>query len=148
MKIDKLLIALALTVSGSALAQEHPACSKLDYHLEPYDSTLLRAIAASCKSESIANLYYNRAYHADLVIEGTTLAELDVYSREGNVAHFDRYRLYMALLEQMAPIWYEDSAERASLLNREYDRSNEVARLRLRGYDHAADKLEHKTVSR
>jgi hypothetical protein len=53
----------------------------------------------------------------------------------------------MALLEQMTPIWYPDSAGRVDFLNHEYDRHGEIARLRLRGYDHVADHLEREAAT-
>ena len=148
MKIQKILMALTLAASGTTHAQEHPACKDLDYHIEPNDSYLLRTIASSCRSRPVTNLYYSRAYHADLIAEGTALAGLITYSHEGSEIYFESYRMYMALLEQLAPIWYEDSAERAFFLNLEYERSSEIVRLRLRGYDHAADHLEREAVLR
>lgn len=148
MKLMKLLIALALSGSGAALAQEHPACHDLGYRYEAHASEELRRIAASCASKPAAKLYYNRAYHADLVVEGRTLAGLIAYSPAHGGARFEAYRLYMGLLEQLAPVWYPDPAERIAFLNSEYDRRGEIARLRLRGYDHLADRLEREAVTR
>ncbi|MGD8497260.1 MAG: hypothetical protein PVG82_00040 [Chromatiales bacterium] len=148
MKLGHLLIILTLAASGVALAQEHPACSDLDYRYETHSSKGLRTIAASCGIPAIANLYYNRAYHADLVAEGTTLAGLIAHSPNRSGARFESYRLYMAMVEQLAPTWYPDTSERVRFLNREYDRRGEIARLRLRGYDHLADRLEREAVTR
>ena len=148
MKLVRLMLALMLTGSGIALAQEHPACADLDYRYEAHASTELRAIAESCQSKPIASLYYNRAYHAELVAESRSLAGLISYSRTNSSADFEVYRLYMAMVEQLAPIWYPDSDERMVFLNTEYDRRGEIARLRLRGYDHLADRLEREAVTR
>ena len=142
MKLVKLVMLLAQTASGAALAQEHAACNDHEYQYEMHTPGELRTIAASCKSTPIANLFYNRAYHYDLVSEATALAELIVYSDSSNAVRLASNRLYVALLEQMAPIWYPDWSERVAFLNREYDRRDEIARLRLRGYDHIADRLE------
>jgi len=148
MKHIKLLMLLAMTASSTVLAQEHPACSNPAYHLEAHTPADLRDIAASCQSKSIATLFYNRAYHADMVQEAATLAGLIAYSDDRGKEQFDAYRLYMALLENMTPIWYPDSEARVAFLNREYDRRGEIARLRLRGYDHVADHLERTTMMR
>lgn len=147
MKLVKLLMLLAQTASVTVLAQEHHACSNHDYHYEAHAPGELRTIAASCKSTPIANLYYNRAYHADLVSEATTLAGLIAYVDNSSSVDFEAYRLYMALLEQMAPIWYPDPGARVAFLNREYDRRDEIARLRLRGYENVADHLERNIIT-
>ena len=147
MKLVKLLMLLTLLASAPALAQEHPACRNVAYHYETHTPEELRSIAKSCKTVPIANLYYNRAYHADLVTEATTLARLIAYSDNSSNVHFEAYRLYMALLEQMAAIWYPDSADRVAFLNREYDQRVEIAGLRLRGYDHVAEHLERTIIN-
>ena len=148
MKPVKLFITLALMVSGVVHAQEHPACGDLDYRYEALASHELRSIAASCQSKSVANLYYNRAHHADLVNEAATLAGLIAHSNARSSTQFETYRLYMAVVEQMATIWYADVGERADFLNREYDQRGEIARRRLRGYDHIADYLERTNLAR
>lgn len=148
MYLRLLLMALTLAVDGVAAAQEHPACSDLGYRHQIHSSKELRGIAESCQAKPIANLYYNRAYHVDLVAEGRGLAGLITYSPANGRAHFDAYRLYMAMLEELAPAWYPDPAERIAFLNSEYDRRGEIARLRLRGYDHLADRLEREAVTR
>ncbi|UCB54895.1 MAG: hypothetical protein JSW45_13330 [Thiotrichales bacterium] len=142
MKLVKLLMLPALPASGAALAQEHPACRNIAYHYEAHISDEPRSMANSCPSTSIANLHYIRVYHPDLVTEATALAGLISYSDNSSNVHFEAYRLYIALHEQMAPIGYPDSAARVALLNREYDRRVEIASLRLRGYDQVADHLE------
>ena len=147
MKPVQLLMLVSLTASGAVRAGEHPACSDPDYTYQAHTSAELRTIAASCKSTPIANLYYNRAYYADLVSEATTLAELIAYSDNSSSVNLEAGRLYMALLEQMAPIWYPDSATRAAFLNREYDHHAEIAALRLQGYDRMADRLERNIVT-
>ncbi len=80
MKLVKLLMLLALTASKFVHAQEHPACSNLEYHYEDHASEQLRTIAAFCNSTSIAYLYYNRAHHTDLILEATMLSGLISYS--------------------------------------------------------------------
>lgn len=146
MKFVKLLMLVTLTASGIARAQEHHACRNAVYEYHGHTSEELRTIAATCKSTPVANLYYNRAYHADLVSEAATLAGLIAYSDDSSRTRFEAYRLYIALLEQLAPIWYPDPAARIAFLNREYDHRVEIAGLRLLGYDHVADHIERSTI--
>jgi hypothetical protein len=150
MKLVKLLMLmlLLLLASGGVYAQEHLGCKDFEYRYEAHSSEELREIAASCKSKSIANLYYNRAYHVDLVLEASVFNGLVVYSGDSSRVRIDSYRLYIALLEQMAPIWFPDISARVAFLNHEYDRRGEIARLRLRGYDRVADQLERTSLTR
>ncbi len=147
MKPVQLLIVLFLTTSGPLHADGHPACSDPDYPYHARTSSELRTIAASCKSAPVANLYYNRAYYAELVSEATTLAELIAYYDNSSSVHLEASRLYMTLLEQLAPVWYPDPATRVAFLNREYDHHAEIAALRLKGYDRMADRLERSIVT-
>ena len=71
-----------------------------------------------------------------------------MYSDDSNSVRIDSYSLYMALIEQMAPVWYPDASARVAFLNHEYDRRSEIARLRLRGYERVADQLEHTSSTR
>jgi hypothetical protein len=89
-------------------------------------------------------LFYNRAYHSDLLEEGKTLSNLISYFGQDIKRHFEAYRLYIALIEQFAPYWYPDATERAAFLNTEYDRRGEVVELRLHGYDRLADLKEQR----
>ncbi len=94
----------------------------------------------------MAQLYYHRAYHADLLAEGNALADLIPYTQGEGSYHFQSYRMYMALIEAFAPNWYSDPVERVGFLNAEYERRAEIAELRLRGYDRRADRLERQTA--
>jgi hypothetical protein len=138
----------ALTACGGAFAQEHPGCRDLDYPYQHLSSAELRAIAASCRYRDIAYLYYNRAYHADLLSRADALASLIPYSGREKEKQYDMqsYRYYMAMLEQLASVWYPDPMARVRFLNLEYDRRSEIAELRLKGYDHIADRLERRAA--
>lgn len=136
----------ALFWSNLVNAQEHTACLNLDYDYQQHTAKQLRAIAATCQSGRISQLYYNRAYHVDLLKEGETLSQIDaLYSR--NLTHYiEAYRFYIALIEAFAPSWYPNAEARAAFLNQEYDHRGEVAELRLHGYDRIAD-LKEKQIS-
>ena len=136
----------ALFWGDLAYAQEHQACLNLNYDYQQHTAKQLRAIAATCQSDTISHLYYNRAYHADLLKEGETLSQIDaLYSRD-LTHHIEAYRFYIALIEAFAPGWYPDAEARAAFLNQEYDHRGEVAELRLHGYDRIAD-LKEKQIS-
>lgn len=147
MNIFRVLALAMLVVNGVVHAAEHPACHDLDAPYVRHSSSQLRAIAASCRSGAIANLYYHRAYHADLLVEGETLAGLITYAKRDSAHHFDAYRSYVVMIEALAPIWYPDRLERAVFLNAEYERCAEVAELRLHGYDMVADRLERQATT-
>jgi hypothetical protein len=138
----RFLLLIVLVWGGQVNAQEHAACNNLVYDFPMYSAKQLRDIAATCQSNQISHLYYNRAYHVDLLKEGEILSQIDaLYSRD-LTQHIEAYRFYIALIEAFAPMWYEDPEARAAFLNQEYDRRGEVAELRLHGYDRIADLKE------
>ena len=94
----------------------------------------------------MARLYYNRAYHAELLQEGEALSRIVSVSGRETTRHLQAYRLYMALLEAFARNWNRNIQDRAAFLNREYDRRSEVVELRLHGYDRLADLKEAKML--
>jgi len=121
---------------------EHLACHNVDYAYQQHTPKQLRAIAATCGSEALTRLYYNRAYHLELLQEGATLSQI-IASFSSDVSHhIEAYRMYIALIEAFAPAWYADADARVAFLNREYDHRGEVTELRLHGYDHLADVKE------
>lgn len=123
-------------------AKQHQACSNLNYPYQTHSSKELRAIAATCQSDAVSRLYYNRAYHVDLLQEGETLSQIIALHNRDMRRHIEAYRFYIALVEAFAPSWFPDANARATFLNKEYDRLGEVAELRLHGYDHMADMKE------
>jgi hypothetical protein len=125
---------------------EHEACSNLQYLYNTHTSKQLRAIAATCQSESMSRLYYNRAYHADLLQEGETLSQIVALFSRDMRRHIEAYRVYIALIEAFAPSWYADAGARVAFLNKEYDQRGEVTELRLHGYDRLAD-VKEKQIS-
>lgn len=141
-----IFLLVALFWSNIATAQEHVACHNLDYEYQKQTLANLRAIAASCKSREIAQLYYNRAYHRDLLSESEALSQITTVFSQDITRYVEAYRLYIALIEAFAPNWYPDEDARAAFLNREYDNRSEVAELRLHGYDRLADSKERNTL--
>lgn len=147
MRIGAAAVLLISMVHGLVQAGEHPACRDLDYRYAQHPSQQLRAIAASCEAEEIADLFYHRAYHAELIAEGEALRGLIAYTRRDSGGHFDAYRLYIAMIEAFAPVWYPVVNERAAFLNGQYEHHSEIAELRLHGYDMVADRLERQAAA-
>lgn len=138
---------LYLFVAGVS-AQEHRACRDADYPYQARSAAELRAIAVSCRPGPMAELYYYRAYYLDLITEAAAMSSLVVRLNPEYRHRFESHRLYMALIEVLAPVWFEQADERVAFLNAEYARAMEVAELRLRGYDRLADRLERQLYQR
>ncbi|KPJ90181.1 MAG: hypothetical protein AMJ53_14625 [Gammaproteobacteria bacterium SG8_11] len=136
----------ALSWGSIANAEEHVACTNLDYDYQVHSSKDLRDIAATCQARSISQLYYNRAYHVDLLKEGEVLSQIVAMVSRDLTHYIEAYRFYIALIESFAPTWYPDANERVDFLNHEYDRRGEVTELRLHGYDRIAD-LKEKQIN-
>lgn len=140
-KLSALLLVL-LTAPAAAAGWEHPSCSQPPPGTEAASAAELRAIAETCRHPALARLHYNRAYHRYLVDEARVLSRLIAHAPDSAGTEFLAYRLYIALVEQMAPHWFDDPVRRAHFLNGEYQRRGEIAELRLRGRDNLADRLE------
>jgi len=121
----------------------HHNCPDLATSHEQFTSNELKNIATACKSESIKQLFYNRAYHKELISESRYLFRLIPHSEQNSNHRLYAYHIYISMIEAMAPIWYPDAEARAQFLNNEYELQNEIAELRINGYDQLADRLEH-----
>lgn len=134
-----------LAVAHVSWAQEHPACANLAHTAKQRDSKQLRSIAASCSNPSVRELYYNRALHLELVTEAKVMEGLIEFRAPHSSNTMLGHQMYIALIEAVAPVWFPDLQERLEFLNGEYERRGEIARLRLRGYDPLADRLERQS---
>lgn len=101
----------------------------------------VRALARDCDVAALADLYYRRAYHLEFLQRGAQYESM-VILYGGQRPWLPNYRLYIALIEAMAPQWFTDAGARIDFLRGEYERKGEIAELRLRGMDHMADRLE------
>ncbi|KPK40820.1 MAG: hypothetical protein AMJ69_01025 [Gammaproteobacteria bacterium SG8_47] len=135
----------ALGTTPTSWAQEHYACNDTALGSALRDSAQLRTIAASCTNRPISELYYNRASHLDLVDEARVLDGLIAFGAHGSSDTLLGYQMYIAMIESFAPVWFPRLEDRVLFLNAEYERRGEIARLRLRGYDPLADRLERQS---
>jgi len=137
---------LLLGLLSAEVSAVNAACRDLgvDYLVLPVSE--IRALARSCEGTKLADLYYRRAYHMELLARNSPrVGSLIVYG--GRRSSLEDYRLYIALLEDMAPIWFPDPDQRIEFLRGEYDHRGDIIELRLRGLDRLADRLEKERPS-
>ena len=109
----------------------------------PY-SNQWRSIAGTCHKHAVAKLFYNRAYHNNLLSEGKTLSGIITQNAEPGGYHIIAYRLYIAMMEELSMQWFPNGAQRVAFLSRVYEHRGEVIELRLHGYDRLAYALDRK----
>lgn len=144
----KVIVLCCLWISCNVvIAGESPACHDQAYDYSALDANGLRQIAASCEQQAVSDLFYHRAYYADLITEAEYMSRLIPYTGERDDLA-ETYFMYMALVEEFAKVWYPDSEERVLFLISEYQRQNELVELRLHGFDHLADRLQQQMVRR
>ncbi|WP_455365337.1 hypothetical protein [Kaarinaea lacus] len=151
MKSLHLFVVLAMFFTHAVLAKavfakENPACQDQQSSYINSSATELRDIAATCEDKAIARLFYNRAYHKYLLSEGKALSGMILYNSEASDYQLTAYRLYIAMVEELAPLYYPDVRQRIEFLNTVYERRSEVVELRLKGNDRLADALERKML--
>lgn len=143
-----LLPALALLAASAAADPQPPlACPAL---APPAPAELLRQAAKSCDSQSLAMLYYNRAYHADLLEHYRSVMRLDSYRGQEDAKNYHAYRIFIGLSEALAQsrAASEGQTEAVAWLNSVYERAGEIAELRLKGYDNLADRMDRQVWAR
>ena len=144
MKSLPLFTILLMIFTNTAFAKENPACHDQDSTYINSSASELRSIAKSCTDKDIARLFYNRAYHKYLLSEGNALSGIVLYNSESSDYQLTAYRMYIAMVEELAPLYYPDIQQRIEFLNTVYERRSEVVELRLQGNDRLADTLERK----
>jgi len=146
MKSLSLFAILLMNFTGAAFAAEKPACHDQESTYINSSASELREIAKSCENKSMARLFYNRAYYKYLLSEGKALSGIVLYNSESSDYQLTAYRLYIAMVEELALIYYPNVEQRIDFLNTVYERRSEVVELRLKGNDRLADALERKKL--
>jgi len=118
-----------------------PVCHDLGVDYLSVPVAKIRNLAQNCDNPALADLYYKRAYHLDLLARNSD-SDSGLIVFGGQRSSLAEYRLYMAMLEAMAPSRLPDSEQRINFLRREYEHRVEIEELRLRGFDRLADRLE------
>ncbi|UCE88510.1 MAG: hypothetical protein JSW10_09180 [Pseudomonadota bacterium] len=142
MKIILFLMFLVLFAISVGQANDHSACADPYFRHSEQSSEQLRIIAASCSDPAVSELFFNRAFHADLVAKAQSLARRRAHDLNSSRTDFRSYQTYITFVEALAPIWFPETSERARFLNHEYRRHGEIAELRLNGHHRLADRLE------
>lgn len=120
--------------SGSAAVPDD--CDHPFAHGSEYNPQQLRQVAKKCDQTEIANLFYNRAYHTELLQQFQVLNRLQSHQPNHDLSHYHTQRLFIALSEALARrAWERGEAQVIGQLNRHYDRSIEIAEYQLKGYD-------------
>ena len=143
---QRLTFFLGLLVSNVVMAGENPACHNPTQAFFNHQATELRNIAASCADNEVARLFYNRAYYKDLLVESKILSNLIQHNAESANYQITAYQLYIAMVEEFAPLYYPNIQQRIDFLNLVYERRSEVVELRLHGNNKLADVLERKIL--
>lgn len=139
----RLISTAFLLAACSALAEgEHPACGDVDQpyrHLAPDE---LRSISAGCSDASMAYLMEHRARHAQLVEDHAFFDKLERTGRSVSDWRMDINQIFLSLVEVYTGAMDMRPEHRMSVLHTAYARANEIAELRLLGYDPQAARLE------
>jgi hypothetical protein len=133
---------LALLFSSALLGSEHAQCADSVFYGETVPAAEFRELARSCKDPALAELLRHRAKHHQLLASARILARLDGSFQPFKSDDPEAARIYMAMVEALAPVWYPDKSRRIAFLIAEYRRQIQVAELRLKGFDQAAARLE------
>jgi hypothetical protein len=127
-------------------ADQHPACLNPRGTDQSYAIDELFTIARSCKQREVADLFYNRAQHRQLLEKYRRFENsLIHYGDRDHLAYIESYRIYIGLAEAFSlSLYAEDNKLVIARLNRVYEQSGEIAEMRFKGYDLIADRLERK----
>ncbi len=137
---------VGLVIASTLAAGEHPACHNLDYPYQEVTSDRVRAIADSCTESTIADLYYRRAQHIDLMADHEVMSRLGHVKEEQGDWTMSQERLFLTLVEVFTAQQNLPDRQRAEVLNIALDRTIEISELRLRGYDRQAQRLERRSI--
>lgn len=137
----KFRILLILGVAGllcslNATAAPADDCDHPFAYDDRHNPDQLRQVAKKCDQTEIANLFYNRAYHAELLGKFQVLNRLQSHKPNHDLSHYHSQRVFIALAEAFASrAWKVGDTQVIAQLNRHYDRSIELAEYHLKGYD-------------
>lgn len=128
------VIGVLMTASFPALSEEHPACT---FPFTLHDNASideLHKFASTCSSNEVADLFFNRAYHQELMVNFQTLSSLESYTQTNDQMHFQAQRIFIGLAEAFASkAWLKGNPNAIKDLNKSYDKAIEVSELLLRG---------------
>ncbi len=141
-----LVALLMMNLVWPVMGEEHPACLEVSASSESYRLDELRRIARSCREPEVAELYFNRAHHQQMLAKYDRFERsLLHYGDRDNRAYIESYRIHIGLAEAFASVSLRQrDLQAVRRLNRLYDEIGEIAEMRFKGYDLIADRLERK----
>jgi len=141
-----LVALLMMNLGWPVMGEEHPACLEVSASTGAYPLEELQRIARSCREPAIAELYFNRAHHQQLLEKYDRFERsLLHYGDQDHRAYIESYRIHIGLAEAFASVnLRQRDLHTVQRLNRLYDEIGEIAEMRFKGYDLIADRLERK----
>lgn len=125
-----------LIITMSPAIADHKECDNPFSHSADYTPQLMRQVAEHCGESAIANLFYNRAYHAELLQKFQVINQLQTHKPSNDRTHYQTQRMFIALSEAFARRAWEQGGKTAiAQLNSHYERSIEIAEYQLKGYN-------------
>ena len=132
---------LLIQMPPPALADRQPCDTPFNHSANSLSAEQQRQIAELCGESAIASLYYNRAYHQELLQKFRVINRLQSHQPNADLAHYHSQRLFIALSEAFAErAWVAGDPDAVSALNRQYDHSIEITEYQLKGYDRLASR--------
>lgn len=141
MKFVKAWGITACLATAGINASEHPACRDIDFAYRGSTPGTLSEIARSCATRQMAELYHNRARHAELMEDHAAMSRLDQAGRSQDEWTPGEEALFIGLVETLSAHYGLSPLQRATVINAAFDHSNEIVELRLQGYDLQARRL-------
>lgn len=142
----KQFLSFMLFITSCSLVHAEPlACKDVPYDFSNHSSVELRTISQQCTQPEFRDLNLHRAYYKDLMADFNSFETLDFdspFMRLNPHRHARAFRMFIHLVEAFGANTAESAAQRAAILNQVYERANEIAELRLKGYKSRADWLE------
>ncbi|MEA3274991.1 MAG: hypothetical protein U9Q81_06825 [Pseudomonadota bacterium] len=117
-------------------AQQHQACDSPFFSFDDPSPAALREIAASCEHRPVAMLFYNRAYHKEVLGDLRLLTGLHTYGTSEDQIRYEQSRIFIALAEELARrAWESGSCSGIASLNAAYDQAIETVEYTIKGYN-------------
>jgi hypothetical protein len=98
----------------------------------------LRRLAGHCADAGVSRLYYNRAYHAELLADLRLLSQLQKGYAGTDRTRLEQGRMYIGLVERFAARAWHQRPQVIDELNQAYEQSIRTVELTIGGYDRLA----------
>ena len=134
MRITPICLVVSLGC-GTAVAAGEPACQKPFQPLDDPSTAALREVAPFCSDPEVALLFYNRAYHREVLADLQLLQRLETYRTSEDRARYEQSRIYAGLIEAFAQrAWDAGHPGAIDALNGAYDVSITTVEYAIKGY--------------